>query len=206
MKTSYKIVAVLIVGLLSAGAANAQWGRLNLNINYSVNTPVGELKDFVNKTTYRAWTASLLYGISDKVSVGLGTGFMDFYQKYPRQVYKLEDGGDISAVLSNSVQAIPILAQAQYNFIPGAAVQPYVAAGVGGNLIMYRQFLGEFGGSKTKFGFAARPEAGVFIPFRKGGPAGITVRADYNYMPVDYNDLKGMSNWGAGVGVKFPLQ
>jgi opacity protein-like surface antigen len=206
MKTSYKIIAVLVAGLFTAGALQAQEGRLNLNINYSINTPTGDFKDFVNKTSYRSWAASLLYGINDKLSVGFGTGFQDFYQKYPRQVYKLEGGGDISAVLSNSVQAIPLLAQVQYNFTPEARVQPYVGVGVGGNLILYRQYLGEFGSSKNKFGFAARPEAGVFVPFRKGGPAGITLRADYNYMPVSYNDLQGMDNWGAGVGVKFPLQ
>ncbi|MDF2187627.1 outer membrane beta-barrel protein [Paraflavitalea sp. CAU 1676] len=206
MKTSYKIFAVLVAGLFVAGAARAQEGRLHLNINYTISTPVGDFKDFINKTTYRSWAASLLYGINDKVSVGLGTGFQDFYQKYPRDTYKLEGGGDISAVVSNSVQAIPVLAQVQYNFSPQAIVQPYVGVGVGGNLILYRQFLGEFGSSKTKFGFAARPEAGVFIPFRKGGPAGITLRADYNCMPVNYNDLQGMDNWGAGIGVKFPLQ
>lgn len=199
-------MTVLIAGLFVAGAANAQDRRLNLNINYSVSTPVGDFKDFINKTTYRSWSASLLYGVNDKWSVGLGTGFQDFYQKYPRDTYKLEGGGDISAVVSNSVQSIPILAQVQYNFTPQALVQPYVGVGVGGNLILYRQYLGEFGGSKTKFGFAARPEAGVFVPFRKGGPAGITLRADYNYMPVSYNDLQGMDNWGAGIGVRFPLQ
>lgn len=206
MKTSYKIIAVLVAGLFIAGMAQAQEGRLSLNLNYSINTPTGDFKDFVNKTSYRSWTASLLYGINDKLSVGFGTGFQDFYQKYPRQVYKLDDGSDISAVVSNSVQAVPLLAQVQYNFMPRAAVQPYVGVGVGGNLVLYRQYVGEFADSKNKFGFAARPEAGVFIPFRKEGPAGITLRADYNYMPVTYGALDGMSNWGAGIGVKFPLQ
>lgn len=206
MKTSYKIMAVLMAGLFAAGATQAQQGRLNLNINYSINTPTGNFKDVIDKTSYRSWAASLLYGINDKLSVGLGTGFQDFYQKYPRQVYKMDDGSDISAVLTNSVQAIPILAQVQYNFTPQSAIQPYVGVGVGGNLVLYRQYVGEFENSKSKFGFAARPEAGVFVPFRKGGPSGITLRADYNYMPVKYNDLDGMSNWGAGIGVKFPLQ
>jgi outer membrane protein W len=206
MKTSYKITAVLIAGLFVAGMAQAQEGRLSLNLNYSINTPVGDFKDVVNKTSYRSWAASLLYNINDKLAVGFGTGFQDFYQKYPRQVYKLEDGSDISAVVSNSVQAIPLLAQVQYSFTPQAAVQPYVGVGVGGNMVLYRQYVGEFSDSKNKFGFAARPEAGVYIPFRKGGPAGITLRADYNYMPVKYNDLNGMDNWGAGIGVKFPLQ
>ena len=206
MKTSYKIIAVLMAGLFMASMAQAQEGRLTLNLNYSVNTPVGDFKDFVNKTSYRNWAGSLLYNINDKLAVGLGTGFQDFYQKYPRQVYKLADGSDISAVVSNSVQAVPLLAQVQYNFTPNATIQPYVSVGVGGNMILYRQYIGEFGNSKNKFGFAARPEAGVYIPFRKGGPSGITLRADYNYMPVEYNDLKGMDNWGAGIGVKFPLQ
>jgi opacity protein-like surface antigen len=206
MKTSYKIIAVLIAGLFSAGITQAQERTLTLNLNYSINSPLGDFKDFVSKTSYRSWEGSLLYGINDKLSVGLGTGFLDFYQKYPRQTYKLESGGDISAVVTNSVQAVPLLAQVQYKFSPMAAIRPYVGLGIGGNMILYRQYLGEFENGKNKFGFAARPEAGVFIPFRKAGPAGITLRADYNYMPVKYNDLNNMSNWGAGIGVQFPLQ
>jgi opacity protein-like surface antigen len=206
MKTSYKIIVLLMAGLFTAGVVEAQERRLTLNLNYSINTPVGDFKDFVNKTSYRSWVASLMYNVNDKLAVGLGTGFQDFYQKYPRQVYKMADGGDISAVVSNSVQAVPLLAQVTYNFTPYASIQPYVGVGVGGNMILYRQYVGEFPDSKNKFGFAARPEAGIYIPFRKGGASGITLRADYNYMPVEYNDLKAMDNWGAGIGIKFPLQ
>lgn len=206
MKTSYKIIAVLIAGLFSAGMVQAQQGELTLNLNYSISSPVGSFKDFVSKTSYRSWTGSVLYGINDKLSVGLGTGFQDFYEKYPRQTYKLDDGSDISAVLTNSVQSVPLLAEVQYKFTPNAAIQPYVALGVGGNMILYRQYVGEFDNSKNKFGFAARPEAGIYVPFRKGGPAGLTLHADYNYMPVNYNGLDNMNNWGAGIGVKFPLR
>jgi len=206
MKTSYKIIAVLIVGLFSTGMVQAQQGELMLNLNYSISSPVGSFKDFVSKTSYRSWTGSVLYGINDKLAVGLGTGFQDFYEKYPRQTYKLDDGSDISAVLTNSVQAVPLLAQVQYKFTPNATIQPYVSLGVGGNMILYRQYVGEFSNSKNKFGFAARPEAGIYVPFRKGGPSGITLHADYNYMPVNYNDLDNMNNWGAGIGVKFPLR
>lgn len=206
MKTSYKIIAVLIAGLFSAGMVQAQQGELSLNLNYSISSPVGSFKDFVSKTSYRSWTGSILYGINDKLSIGLGTGFQDFYEKYPRQTYKLEDGSDISAVLTNSVQSVPLLAEVQYKFTPNATIQPYVALGVGGNMVLYRQYVGEFDNTKNKFGFAARPEAGVYIPFRKGGPAGLTLHADYNYMPVNYNDLDNMNSWGAGIGVKFPLR
>src|SRR5687767_2388916 len=129
------LIAIVIVGSLGAtllpSVTKAQAQTLSLNLNYSINSPVGEFKDFISKTSYRSWTANLMYGINDKISVGLGTGFNDYYEKFPRAVYKLQSGEDISAVVSNSLQTVPILARGQYNFTPNAAVQPYVALGVG---------------------------------------------------------------------------
>ena len=55
----------------------------------------------------------MLYNINNKLSVGLGLGFQDFYQKYPRALYKTDDNETTSAVLSNSVQIIPLLAKAE---------------------------------------------------------------------------------------------
>lgn len=204
------IIASMIAGALLVtlmpNKTQAQQGVTKLNIGYNIASPLGSFKDDVNKTSYRGWTASVLYGVTDKISVGLGTGFQDFYQKHPRSNYKLVEGGDISAVVSNSIQVVPILATGQYNFLPNAAVQPYAGVGVGGNLVFYRQFLGEFSNSKTKFGFAVRPEAGVFIPFGKNKLSGITLNANYNYMPFNYNGVDQLSNWGGGIGVKFPLE
>ena len=199
------IAGALLVTLLP-NQSQAQQGVTKLNLGYNIASPLGSFKDEVNKTSARGWTASVLYGITDKISVGLGTGYQDFYQKYPRANYKLVEGGDISAVVSNSIQVVPILATGQYNFIPDGPVQPYAGVGVGGNLVFYRQFLGEFSNSKTKFGFAVRPEAGVYIPFGRQSRSGITLNANYNYMPFNYNGVKQLSNWGGGIGVKFPLE
>ncbi|WEK37718.1 MAG: outer membrane beta-barrel protein [Candidatus Pseudobacter hemicellulosilyticus] len=205
-----RLIALLLTGIavaaLAPGAVQAQQGTVKLNVNYNISSPLGDLKDFVSNTSYRGWTGSVLYSVTDKVSVGLGTGYQDFYQKYPRDNYKLSSGEDISAVVSNSLQTIPILATGQYSFSPESSIQPYVGLGIGGNLVLYRQFLGEFGSDGTKFSFAARPEAGVYIPFRKGGPAGITVNAAYNYMPFNSFGISGLNNWGGGIGVKFPLR
>src|SRR5262249_35836112 len=96
---------------------------------------------------------------------------------------------------------------AKYNFLPGGSVQPFISVGVGGNIISYRQYLGEFSnGTQNNFGFATRPEAGVFIPFRKEGHTGLTLQAGYSFMPYNYNGMKDRNNWGAGIGIKFPLQ
>lgn len=204
------IIASMIAGAfiitLAPAKSQAQQGVTKLNIGYNIASPLGSFKDEVGKTSFRGWTANVLYGVTDKISVGLGTGYQDFYEKHPRSTYKLVEGGDVSAVVSNSIQVVPILATGQYNFIPNGVVQPYAGVGVGGNIVFYRQFLGEFSNSKTKFGFAVRPEAGVYIPFGKNSRTGITVNANYNYMPFDYNGVKQLSNWGGGVGVKFPIE
>jgi len=211
MKTHIRMAMVLITSLLFLTYlpinARAQERELQLDLNYSIGIPSGSFKtDAVDKASFRGWTANLLYNITDKISVGLGTGFQDFYQKYPRAVYKLGEGGEVSAVLTNSIQTIPILAEFQYRFLPHNTVQPYVGVGVGGNMIVFDQYLGEFDNSKSSFKFAARPEAGVFIPFRKDGPAGIHVFGAYNYMPYKEDGVDNFNNWGAGIGVKFPLR
>lgn len=208
---SIKIITALALGwvLLIPVAGKAQSDRLTLNLNYNVGIPTGSFKsDVVNDVSARGWTANLMYGINQKLSVGFGTGFQDFYQKYPRAVYKLNDGGDISAVLSNSIQTIPLLAVAQYNFAAGKTIQPYVGLGAGGNVVMYKQYLGEFTNvSRNKFAFAVRPEVGVFIPFRKDNPAaGINVNGAYNYMPYNTDGLENINHVGVGIGVRFPLR
>ncbi len=117
MKTSYKIFSS--AGSRTFywhGAAHAQEGASHLNINYTIKYARGRFQDFINKTTYPSWAAPLLYGINDQVSVGLGTGFQVFYQSIHGIRISWAVVVVFSAVVSNSVQAIPVLAQVQYNF------------------------------------------------------------------------------------------
>lgn len=201
--------AIHIIGLLAvllfAGPSVQAQQRFRLNLNYNVAVPAGNFQDFIDETSWRGWTGNLLYGINDRISVGLGTGFQDYYQKFPRAVYSLREGGEISAVVTNSIQTIPLLAVAQYNFLPRAVVQPYVGVGVGGNIIVFNQYLGEFSNSESTIGFALRPEAGVQIPIGKRG-FGINVNGAYNYMPYTQNNMDGLHNWAVGAGIRFSLR
>ena len=202
-----KISLALAVLFMGAAANAQQKGKTVMDLQYNVALPSGSLKKTIDETSLRGAQASILYGISDKLAIGFGTGFQDFYQKVPRQTYKLEDGSDLSAVRSFSIQTIPLLAQAKYQFNPGAAVQPYAALGVGGNLVSYNDMVGEFNlEQKAKFGFAARPEAGVYVPFRKGGETGLTLGASYNFMPFNSSQFDNLNSIGIHAGVSFPLR
>ncbi|HEU4904101.1 MAG TPA: outer membrane beta-barrel protein [Flavisolibacter sp.] len=203
-RTIYFLFAALFVGV----AAQAQFkGKTQLDIQLNAALPTGSLKNAVSDMSLRGLKANILYGIDDQLAVGLGTGFQDFYQKYPRQLFKLSDGSDLSAVRSFSIQTIPILAEAKWSFTPEAAIQPYAALGIGGNLINYNDYVGEFTlEQKTKFGFAARPEAGVYIPFRKGGESGFTVGASYNIMPFKSDAVNNLNHIGIHAGFALPLR
>jgi opacity protein-like surface antigen len=195
----------LLVLLLFAGLTVQAQSRFRLNLNYNVSVPAGNFRDFIEETSWRGWTGNLLYGINDRLSVGLGTGFQDYYEKFPRAVYKLREGGEISAVVTNSIQTIPLLAVAQYNFLPRAVVQPYVGVGVGGNIIVFDQYLGEFSNSESTIGFALRPEVGLQVPIGKRGFSA-NVNGMYNYMPYTRNNMDGLHNWAVGAGIRFSLR
>ena len=203
MKSIRIIFAILFIVFFSVG--KAQKGETKLNIGYNMGLPMSDFKDFVSTTSYRGFNASVLHGISDKISVGLATGFQDFYQKNARQLYHFSDGSDVSAVVTYTIQTIPILADVKYNFSPAATIQPYAAIGVGGNMIAYNQMFGEFGNQQSKFGFAARPELGLFIPFKNKVP-GFSIGASYNIMPFKEADIKNLNSLGIHAGISVPLK
>lgn len=204
MKKIQCVVAGML--LLCSAAVFGQDNALTLKLNYGAAVPVGSFKDIISNTSYRGFGAELMYHINKSISVGLETGSQDFYQKSPRQLYKASDGSDISAVLSSTIQTVPIMLRGQYNFLGGKAVQPYLAVAAGGNIIRYNRYAGEFSNDgKSSFAFAARPELGVYVPFGRYKRAGVSLGAGYNFMPFKYGDIKNLNNLSAKLGISFPL-
>src|SRR4030095_11091546 len=105
--SSIFIVIILFVFVLHANAQKGEW-KLNLNYNYSL--PLGSFKnDIISKSSPRGFSGDFMYGIDNRFSVGIYGGYQDFYQKYPRSLYPTDNHEVTSAVLSNSIQTIPIL-------------------------------------------------------------------------------------------------
>ncbi len=197
---------MLAAGLFGCAGAFAQDEGLTLKLNYSVGVPVGSAKDVIGNNSFKGFGGELMYHFNNAFSLGVETGSQYFYQKFPRQLYKGSDGSDISAVVTNSISTAPILIKGQYNFLSTSAVRPYVALAAGGNVITYYQYAGEFSNdAKTKFDFAVRPEAGVYVPFRKYSRAGFSLGAGYNYMPFNYAGVSNLNHVTLRAGISFPL-
>ena len=203
MKKIKIVIIILLAGVINT---SAQRGELRMTAGIAGATPSGDFKNVVDKTSLRGADVTILYGINDKFSAGLNIGFQDFYQKFPRSVYKLSDGSDISAVLTNSIQTLPILATAKYSFLPQARVQPYATAGVGGAIVLSKQYIGEYPNETNKFSFAAKPGVGVYIPFRKQGEVGVNLGVNYNYIAYKQDDISNLSYIGFTIGIGFPMR
>lgn len=199
-----KTMLVTLLALVGFQAAQAQKGKTKLGLQYTVAIPSGDFKDVIGKESVRGWGVDIMHGVSDRLQLGVGAGFQDYYQKNDRQVYHYDDGQDISAVLTHSIQTIPILAKVKYSLTEGTGLQPYVGIGAGGNLVMFRELLGEFGNTENYFKLAVRPELGIHIPFRNLG--GINVGAAYNYMPFNEYGIKNLNNISVSAGVSIPLR
>lgn len=186
----------------------AQRGQVKMNIQYSYALPVGSFKsDVISNGSPRGVTGDLLYNINNKISVGLGLGFQDFYQKYPRDLYKTGDNETTSAVLSNSVQVIPFLAKAEFYPMGGkkSPVQPYITAGAGLGITSFTQYLGEFGGSDNSGNLMLQGGAGIAVPFNNTGTCGFRLGANYNMVSYKKDGFSNFNNVNFQAGLFFPL-
>src|SRR4051794_40687178 len=116
------IGSIFSIIVLSAFAlhANAQKGEWKLNLNYNYSLPLGSFKsDIISNGSPRGLSGSFMYGINDHFSAGICGGYQDFYKKYSRDLYQTGNHEVTSAVLSNSIQTMPILVKGKFTPLGG---------------------------------------------------------------------------------------
>lgn len=203
---SLKQWILLLVAFLGAQSAFAQVrSPLSIDAEYSIGQPLGSLKDYTNKTSFRGWRIGLQYQLNDQLAVGLRSGYQEFYQRLPRAVYHT-DGGDVSAVQTRTLQVTPILATIQYQLVkPDRPVIPYIGLGVGAASFDYNKYYGEFSDGNNNWNFAVSPEVGINIPFGKGSPVLFNASIQYTYSPYNWQDINGYHVVQANLGLRIHI-
>jgi len=203
-----KYICTLLAGTLLTATLFAQETPLKLNINYNYSFPLSNFKkDAVENSSPRGFTGNLMYNTSSKLAVGLGIGYQDYYEKTGRQTYKYGQSQDISAVVSNSIQQIPVMARVE--FTPGGGntmVLPYVSIAAGANFVNYDQFLGQFVNHASATGFRGQAGLGVKIPFGKNSGWGADIGGTYDYAPLKKWGFKDVSSANVHGGIYFSIK
>jgi len=205
MRTFFQYTGVAAVIIILACPALHAQNSLEISGGYNINIPTSSFKDYISHPGYKGFNVGLAYPINDQLRVGLSFGYNDFYQKYPRQVYHNGSGSDISAVVSNSVQQLPVLLGVNYTLVKKGFIRPYVGAGTGINIATLDQYLGEFDDPHTRVKWAVKGEAGFYIPLSSTSTTAIKVGGSYNYMPYNSDGVKNLDTWGIEAGVRFPI-
>lgn len=206
MKQIIKIVALFFVAIITTKVSIAQQG-LQLNLDYNIAKPLGsDFKEYIKPSSFRGFQGSLLYAINDKTRVGIQSGYNDFYEQFPRQVYKVADGSDVSAVLTNTLQVVPLLAKGEYTFLKKGYVEPYAGLGAGVNLVHYDQYQGtsEYTRNYTTAAFTC--DAGILVPFKRNSNYGFRLSTSYNRMPFNKENINNLDTWNAQAGFTIPLK
>lgn len=194
---------VALIAVTTIAAAQ----EFKLAVNYNTAAPLSSgFREYVSKTSYRGFQGSILYNLNDDFRMGLEISYNDFYQKYERQLYKTSDGADISTVLSNTMQILPILVKGEYSLVKTGWLKPYVGAGAGLNVINYDQFLGEFEYNKSYVKPAFSGDLGLLIPFHKSSNYGARISTSYNFSPFNKEGIKNIDTWNVQAGVVFPIK
>jgi opacity protein-like surface antigen len=204
MRTLLKYSSITAIVLMICSQSGAQ-NALQMNIGYNVNIPAGDFRNLVTNPAYKGFTAGFAYPFNDQFSLGLSFGYNDYYQKYPRQVYNDGKGSDISAVVSNSIQQIPLMITANYTLVDKGIIRPYIGGGAGVSFINFDQYLGEFDNPQSSAKLSLACEAGVFIPLSRYSSTALKIGASYNYVPYKESGISNLDTWGIQAGIRFPL-
>lgn len=204
----FKIMIAALGGLfLISQSATAQKNNLKLDLNYNYSMPVSRFNsDLISDNSPRGFMGALLYSFNDKLSAGLGIGFQDYYQKYPRQLYSIGKSQDVSAVLSNSIQTTPVLIKAKYSPFASIFLKPYISLGAGANIVDFNQYLGQFSSGQTNVNLRVLGGLGLQIPFAKFSSSGINLGATYDYAPYNKFGYKDLSTVNFQAGVIFNMK
>ncbi len=207
MKKRILILIVTFAAGLVSVSAFAQ-DKLKMEIGYNIGVPLGSFKsNYISNTSFRGVTGEISYAINPKFSLGLNAGYQSYYQKYERQLYKTGVNETTSAVVTNTMEVLPLMIGGTYFPKGGSAtVQPYLSAGAGVNLVNYSKYFGQFADNPASIPIAAQAGAGVVIPLGKYNQSGIKLGATYNFAAYNKNNISNISTVGAQAGVVFALR
>jgi hypothetical protein len=193
-----KIFFVMLAALCMQGLFAQHHGIFI--VSYPVAFPMGDLSDYINKTSFRGINMEWGKEVKDNVIAEIETGWNVFYNREPDAVYK-QGSASISGVQYRYTNSVPILAGAKWVLKSHNNLVPYAGLALG---TMYSDRSTDFGLyriSTDAWQFCVRPELGITFKSRNG--PSLLLGAKY-YAAFNSNDLDGQSFFTVNLGVVFP--
>ncbi|GCC50367.1 hypothetical protein SanaruYs_05820 [Chryseotalea sanaruensis] len=131
-------------------------------LEYVVAMPLQDMKDYINKTSFRGIAFDYQHKIDPKLSVGLNVGLSLFYEKKSYATY-IDGTSSISGIQYRYLSAIPIYAGGIYFLNEDTRMNPFVGFYIGTTYTIRDTDMGLYRWQEENWSFSMRPEAGVIF-------------------------------------------
>jgi outer membrane protein len=172
------ILAVFLVLVLCAGAVNAE-DAIGV-VTYDVSFPLGDMKDYIDKTSWRGFGLEGRWLVNPNISLGLAWHWNTFY-KTTDEMLEITNG-HVSGNQYRILYGSPIMATAFWypnSPLDNPDYMPYIGLGAGTIYMKERLEIGIVAIEESSWHFGLSPEAGVMIPV--GYYTSFIAGARYNY-------------------------
>ncbi len=156
-----KNIKYILAGLLMMLAldANSQMVDYYSSVNYSMGIPLGSTADYISNPSFRGFSFEFGRFLSDDLSIGFMVAWNVFNESFDTDTYELENIR-LTGKRYNYINAFPIMASGRYHLRPGAALRPYVGAGMGAYIINKKTDFGLYSEENKNWHFGLYPELG----------------------------------------------
>ncbi len=192
-----KTIIIALILLASFGTAFSQ---TIFTLGYEPATPIGEMKDFIGKTSFRGLSASANWFLGKKITLGATVQWTGFYEKLDRATFEAE-GIAITSTVWKEFYILPIYVNTKYHFLEEGMFLPYAGLSAGVSYIEQLAQAGTYKFSKINWHFGIAPEVGTLIPMGIEKTWGFNVMLRYQmafYNEFDINLLQYL-NYSFGV-------
>lgn len=180
--------------------AQRHHGGSSFVLSYPMAFPMGDLKDYISKTSFRGVSMEFNKWQKSNLEVGLESGWNVFYERVSEKVYS-DKTASISGVQYRYTNSVPIIVGAKYYLdTDNETFKPYAGAGLGTTYTNRATDFGLYRITTNTWQFSVRPELGVRIK----GPSGMDLLVGGKYYANFNNDeLDGQSFLSLNVGFVF---
>jgi len=179
------------------GILKAQGGYTS--ITYLMGFGMGDLGDYVSKSSFRGISFEYQKKINTNFSAGIEVAWSTFYERMDHGTYS-QDNISLSGIQYRYSNNIPILLTAEYNLRPDDLLKPYVNFGLGTMYSERSTQMGTWMVQDKVWHFAIKPEIGLLYEVSYNTSLDLALKY---YAGFAAGDLETQSYLGVAVGFAF---
>jgi hypothetical protein len=196
-----KVITILCLVITGSALAQEKYFYVALDINKPTSNT-----SWISSTSNNGLRAGFRGFLNERISAGLDVTSQTFAEYKPTRTVE-KPGGALTTDYYNYVYSYSAVVSGQYNFPLGEEKMfiPYAGLGLGANLNEYTMYYNIYSDTEKKWGFLARPEAGILVRFSKRKSIGAIAAVHYDYS-TNKSDRFGYDNFSAigfHVGIMF---